>query len=125
MTVALTGLETMDNLLNEMRPLLLVVGVPEEQINIQSSKHRADALARAFDWLHDLKMSSEYKHTAHIRSLLPEKVWKRYKLFAIEDLREQVLLNISKKDLLKKWRTKRPAMFNKNKKRPKCSPNAS
>jgi len=100
-----------------MRPLLLVAGVPEEQIRIRSGKHRIDTLTRSFDWLHYLELSPEYEELAKVWRLLPESTWKHYDLFEIEGLREQGLLTVAKKKLLKKWKTKRPSIFNKDKKR--------
>lgn len=115
--VAKTANETINSLLDEMRPLLLIAGVPKEQIRVRSGKPQIQTLSRAFDWLHDLKMSLEYRAMVIVWKLLPESTWKRYDLYQITGLREQELLKTAKKKLLKLWKTKRPSIFNKDKKR--------
>ena len=117
--VARTSDESLDSLLNTMRPLLIVAGVPKEQIRIRSGKLQIATLSKAFDWLHDLKMSLEFDELISTWKLVPEKTWERYRLFGIEGLVEQQLLDIAKKKVLKKWKTGRPAVFNKDRKRGK------
>lgn len=120
-----TADETINGLLYEMRPMLLVAGVPKEQIRIRNTKHQINTVNRAFDWLHDLLLSPEYRKFVKIWKLRPEIIWARYKLYGIEGLREQELLEAAGKKLLKRWKTKRPSMFNKDKirKRPNVKKN--
>jgi len=100
-----------------MRTLLLVAGVPEKQIRIRTSKSHIETLSKAFNWLHDLYLSPEFAELKSVWALLPEKTWRRYDLFEIEGLREQELLKIAKKKVLRLWKTKRPVIFNKDKKK--------
>lgn len=115
--VANTSGETINSLLDEMRPLLIVAGIPQKQIRIRDGRLQIKTLSAAFDWLHDFKMSSEYEELVAVWGLLPEATWKRYKLFEIQDLREQVLLAEAVKKIARKWRSKRPGVFNANRKR--------
>ena len=111
----MTAIESIDNLLGEIRGTLLLIGVPIGCTKIKEKKHRIDACNRAFDWLHDLKMSREFADFCKVRALLPEETWQRYALFSITDLREQKLLSRVGRALLKKWNTKRPALFARDK----------
>ena len=107
-----TGLEVLLKLLKEMRPLLLKAGAPSKHLRINDKKkHRTDVLNRAFDWLHNLEMSEEFVVMTATLDLRPEKTWKNYELFGIDDLPEQILLKNAQKALLKKWRHKRPRIF--------------
>ncbi len=116
--VAKTSNESISDLLNSMRSLLIVAGVPREQIQIRANKPQIQTIAKAFDWLHDLKMSPEYIALFKVRNLLPESMWEKYELLDIEGLREQELLKDAGKKVLKLWKTKRPTVLNKKKKRP-------
>lgn len=116
--IAKTSNETIVDLLSKMQPLLLVAGVPKHQIRVRTNKSRIEILSKAFNWLHDLFISPEFEELISVWKLLPEKTWRRYALFEIEGLREQELLKIAKKKVLKKWKTKRPNIFNKDKKKP-------
>ncbi len=107
----MTPIESINRLLDEVRPILILAGVPEKCIKIKKSKHRIDACNRAFDWLHELKISVEFAHFKRIRALLPESTWEKYKLFKIENLREQVLLRNAGRAILRKWTRKRPTML--------------
>jgi len=117
--IAKTSNETLIGLLTEMRPLLLVAGVPKCQIQIRTSKSHIKTLVKAFDWLHNLYLSPEFAELKSVWGLLPEETWKRYTLYEIKDLREQELLKVAQKKVLKLWKTKRPVIFNKNKKKRK------
>ncbi len=112
----MTAVESINALLNEVKPALLIAGVLEGCIKIKEGKHRIDAYNRAFDWLHNLKMSAEYTNLLKVRGLLPEATWRRYEAFEITDLREQILLSEAKRKLLSCWCKKRPAMFRRTKK---------
>ena len=103
-----------NKLLDKMRSTLLLAGVPKHQINVRGAK--TQKLADAFDWLHNLKMGHEYCNYVLIRALLPEATWERYSLFGIDGLKEQILLTQAAKALRAKWREKRPAVFNSEKK---------
>ncbi len=112
----MTAAESINILLTEVKSTLLMAGVPEKCLQIKDGKHRIDAYNRAFDWLHNLKLSVEYINLLKIRGLLPEATWRRYDAFEITDLREQILLSEAKRKLLKRWTHKRPAMFKRHKK---------
>lgn len=108
---------SLEDLLNQMREVLVVSGIQEDQIRMRSGNHKIKTCVKAFDWLHDLFMSKEYKEVKRIWDLLPAKIWARYKSFGIEDTREQNLLVAAGKKLNKKWKQKRPRLFGKD--RPK------
>jgi len=114
--VAKTSSETLKGLLNSMRHMLVVAGVPKEQIRVRDGKLQITTLSKAFDWLHNLKMSPEFSELVKIRKLLPETTWKRYKLYDIEGLREIALLEAASKKVVKFWKSGRPRIFNKNRK---------
>lgn len=114
--VAKTSSETLKGLLEEMRSLLIVAGVPKEQIRVRDGKLQITTLSKAFDWLHNLKMSLEFSDLVKVRGLLPEATWKRYKLYEIEGLREITLLEAASKKVAKLWKSGRPRVFNKNRK---------
>lgn len=115
--VAQTSNETINGLLDEMRLLLLVAGVPKGQIRVRDGRLQIKTLSAAFDWLHDFKMSAEYIELVKVRKLLPEATWRHYKLYEIEGLREQKLLITAAKKVAKKWKSGRPKVFNPNRKR--------
>lgn len=94
-----------------MRPLLRVAGVPPKQINIRIDNAKLDTLLKAFDWLHNVKLSKEWEDIEYAWALLPEETWRKYKLFDIQDLREQVILESAQKALRKLWKTNRPRIF--------------
>lgn len=94
-----------------MKPLLLKAGVPARQINIRNSKAKIDTLLKAFDWLHDVRMSKEYEEIDYAWNLVPSVIWKRYERLGLTGLREQAILEKAKRALLKLWKTKRPKIF--------------
>jgi len=112
--VAKDARSSLENLLNEMRPLLLVAGVPTHQIRMRSGRHKIATCVKAFDWLHDIYLSEEYRQIKYVWSLLPPEVWKRYETVSLEDTREQILLSNAQVALLKLWKNKRPRLFGKN-----------
>ncbi len=114
--VAKTSNETLKGLLDEMRLLLVVAGVPKEQIRVRDGKLQITTLSKAFDWLHNFKMSSEFAELVKVRKLLPETTWERYKLYEIDGLREITLLEAASKKVAKLWKSGRPRVFNKNRK---------
>jgi len=110
--IAATSMETIVKLLLELKPTLLLAEIPVKQLSVRKGNHSTKACGRAFDWLHDIKMSVELKEYKSVRALLPEATWKHYTLFEIEGLREQILLEQAAQKLRACWRKKRPAMFN-------------
>ncbi len=101
----------LQRLLNEMQPLLKIAGVPDKQINIRTAAPKIDTLHKAFDWLHDLKLSYQWETLEKAWAMLPEEVWKRYKAFELEGLAEQKILESAQKALLALWKTNRPKIF--------------
>ena len=112
--VAKNARETIQTLLTEMRPLLLLASCPKHQIRVRSGSHRIQSCSTAFDWLHNLYLSDAYSDVKKIYNLLPEETWRRYKLFNFEGLREQELLKNACRALWLAWRKKRPSLFNKD-----------
>lgn len=107
--------KTIERLLNEMRPLLIEVGirnavmpVVDPEVNIALS-----LMNDSFDWLHRLYLSPEYKAALRIFLCVPASHWEGYRANNIHNLREQVLLAEKAMPLRKLWRTNRPAFFGK------------
>ncbi len=98
-------------LLNEMKSLLLVARVPAKQINIRTSAPKIDTLNKAFDWLHEIKLSHQWEDLKKAWAMLPEETWEKYKVFGIEGLAEQKILVSAQKALLALWKTNRPKIF--------------
>ncbi len=109
-------METLLDLLNKMKPLLIIAGVKKQQVDLTISKPHLKSAATAFDWLHDLYMSLEYGNMVKAYALVPPEIWARYKLLEIEGLAEQRILEETSKKLLKKWRNNRPRLLSKRKK---------
>jgi len=108
------SLESLNILLSEMRYYLLKAGIPKYQVRVRNQKHQFAALARAFDWLHNIKLSYEYKQFVYAWNLVPEQIWDRYKLHKITGLQEQDILEKASVALQQLWRIKRPRIFNRD-----------
>ncbi len=102
---------TLKKLLKDMKPLLVSAGIPARQINIRNSEAKIDTLLKAFDWLHDIKMSEEYEKMGYVWNLVAPVTWDRYEKLNITGLREQTMLEEAQKALLKLWKTNRPKIF--------------
>lgn len=101
-----------ERLLGEYSRILRFAGIPEQQINVaKGPKYKVHHFVKAFDWLHDFILSHEMSEWKRIRSMREESSWIIYNLVGIEGLQEQVLLQEASKNLLKRWRQKRPRMF--------------
>lgn len=107
--------ETLEHLLDIMRPYLKAAGIPPGQINARAGKHKTDTLGKAFDWLHDLYIHPDYAHHQYVYNLVPSETWKRYRLHGVTGLQEQALLILSSKIIRSLWKTKRPALFRRDK----------
>jgi len=108
---------SIEDLLDQMRPVLVEIGIPVEQINMRCGHHLIKTCNVAFDWLHDIFVSNEFQELLRIWNLLPENIWKRYRMHGFEDFREQILLSEAGRDVIKLWRCKRPRLFGKNRPR--------
>ncbi len=69
---------------------------------------------KAFDWLHDLKLSVEYSNYLEVRDLLPEEIWDNYKILEVTGLIEIEMLGIAASKLRKLWKQNRPPLFNRD-----------
>jgi len=107
--------DTITSLLDKMRPVLLAAKIPASQVNMKSGRFRIDTCSKAFDWLHDLYMSDDYKNVYNIWKLVSAETWERYKIYGIEGLKEQEIIEEYGKALLLAWRNKRPKLFGPNK----------
>lgn len=109
--------DSLTGLLIIMKSILLAAGIPEEQIRMRSGQHQIKTCAKTYDWLHDLYMSNAYQDVRAIWRLVDPETWRRYKLFEIDGLKEQELLECASKKLRKAWKTKRPRLLGKDRKR--------
>lgn len=105
----------LENLLSEMRPLLVDAGIPEKQVQMPIGKLpediKIDQYVKAFDWLHELKISREWEVLVAAKALLPQAAWANYKALNMKGLREQVILESAQALVRKAWRNKRPSFF--------------
>ncbi len=97
-----------------MRSTLTLSGIPPQQINIRKKQFILRTYVDAFDWLHELKISPEYKEFLAVRRLLSDETWATYKLLGLTGLVETDLLAATCSALKKRWKNNRPPIFNKN-----------
>jgi len=107
--------EDVEKLLNSIKPLLRIAGVPKQQINVaKGPKYNVNHYTNAFDWLHDFILSKEFENFKKAYALRPPEVWVNYDIIGVEGLPEQKVLDDAKIELQKRWRQKRPRMFGAN-----------
>ena len=107
----MTSLESLNNLLNKMKPILRAAGVLDHQLDIVPKEYKTKTLAVAFDWLHDIYLSHDYARVIKIWTSVAPDVWVKYRLYGIENLTEQRLLLAASSGLIKLWKNKRPRLF--------------
>jgi len=104
--------EDLESLMAELAPHLRRAGVSETQINIaKGPNYKVHHYVKAYDWLHDFKLSDEYAEYDRVWAMRPPEVWLNYEMLGVEGLQEQVLLQEAGAVLIKRWRVKRPRMF--------------
>lgn len=104
-----------ERLLRSISSMLKLAGIPKHQINVaQGPRYNSSHFARAFDWLHEFKLSDEFVALEYAWSLRPPEVWSHYEIIGVEGLAEQVILEKAKKAVQARWRQKRPRMFGPN-----------
>lgn len=106
-----------NSLINEMRPVLLDAGIPENQITMPKAdpiRIKFDSYVRIYDWLHNIYLSEEYAGILKVKKLLPEYVWNNYKAFGVRGLPEQLLLGSAGEKLQKLWRKNRPQFLGRD-----------
>jgi hypothetical protein len=104
-----------EKLLKSIASLLKLAGIPKHQINVaQGPRYNSSHFARAFDWLHEFKLSEEFVGLQEAWDLRPPDVWAHYELIGVEGLAEQLILEKAKKAVQTRWRQKRPRMFGPN-----------
>lgn len=107
-----------ETLIDEMRKLLLLAGIPERQITMPTTDPdntpAVIPLARyneIYDWLHMLLMSDEWAMVVSARQLVPDSVWDYYQLHDIKGQQEQLVLEKHLVKLRKRWKQNRPSFF--------------
>lgn len=121
--------DDISKLLEEMQFILVESGVPEHQVRMPRAlvgcgeveqtvpadplRIQSDTYIKAFDWLHNLRISSEYAGVLKVKALLPQKIWDMYKLQELRGLQEQNLLEKAQIKLRKLWKQNRPTFFGK------------
>jgi len=104
-----------EKLLESYVRILRIAGIPKQQINVAKGlKYKVNHYIKAFDWLHDFILSKEMDYWSSIRAMRSEETWEHYDAIGVEGLQEQELLQEASKNLLKRWRQKRPRMFGPN-----------
>lgn len=111
-------------LLDEMTFILVEVGIPEHQVKMPRQLTEAertlpadplripsDTYVRAFDWLHNLRISDVYAGVLKAKALVPQHIWDMYKLQELRGLQEQILLDTAQRKLRKLWKLNRPTFF--------------
>lgn len=119
MGVAQSCRESLETLMAEMQPVLLACGVPEEQARVANRRLKPEGFGKAFDWLHQIKMSEGYKKALKAWKLVSPDTWKMYAIQGFEGMQEQLLLEKAAKELLPLWKQKRPSIFGKDRPRDK------
>jgi hypothetical protein len=110
------SLSDIQGLLDEVRPFLIMAGVPTRRAQIAKGlDYKIKQCARAFDWLHQFSLSPQFEKFKQVRALRPEDVWINYANLGITGLREQVMLKEAGKALMLRWNVKRPRMFGPDK----------
>lgn len=108
--------ENVQKLLDDLTPILRLAGVPKSQINVaRGRKYRTRHFLAAFDWLHSFSLSLEFTTFQEVYALRPPEVWENYAAIGVEGLREQDMLQEAGRNLVRRWRAKRPRMFGKDK----------
>jgi hypothetical protein len=114
--------EEVEKLLDELRFVLVESGVPEHQVQMPRTDNgdpadplriQSDTYIKAFDWLHNLSISSAYAGVLKVKALLPQHIWDMYKLQGLRGLQEQLLLDKAQIKLRKLWKQNRPTFFGK------------
>jgi hypothetical protein len=112
--------DEIEKLLNEMQFILVESGIPEHQVKMPQMitgepadplRIQTDTYIKAFDWLHNLRMSDQYAGVLKVKSLLPQRIWDMYKLQELRGLQEQFLLETAQRKLRKLWKSNRPTFF--------------
>jgi hypothetical protein len=108
--------EDVEGLLDSLREILGIAGIPEQQINVATGpRFKVNHFVKAFDWLHQFSLSPQVTAMREAYALRPPHVWAMYKAMGTEGLREQEILQEAAKEVQKRWRVKRPRMFGKDK----------
>lgn len=116
--------ETVQKLLTEMEPILLLVGCNPNQVRVAEGEFKLKSYNVAYDWLHKLYLGPEYSVAEEIYKSVPEHAWKNYAAMGTEGLWEQEAIKEQGAPLLKAWRTKRPRLFGRDQK-PKADDDVS
>lgn len=110
-----TAWDNVEALLWQMRPLLVEAGVPERQVQMPTGRDPSEIkipqYVKAFDWLHELRISREWQTLVAAKALLPQSAWDNYKAMGMHGLREQLILESAQLAIRKAWKTKRPTFF--------------
>jgi hypothetical protein len=123
-----TAWSQVESLLNELRPLLVEAGIQEHQVKMPTGREVDEIpipqYVKAFDWLHELKISREWEVLLAAKALLPQLAWDNYKALGMRGLREQVILESAQLAIRKAWKDKRPSFFGRHYKPKKQDDNA-
>jgi hypothetical protein len=108
--------EDVESLLDGLREILTIAGIPEQQINVATGpRFKVNHFVKAFDWLHQFSLSPQMAELKKAYALRPPEVWQMYIAMGTEGLREQDILQEAAREVQKRWRVKRPRMFGKDK----------
>lgn len=113
--------DDVQKLIDEMRPLLLQAGIPERQTKMPEAEPeeiKSERYVEIYDWLHALKLSSEWDTVKKARGLVKEYVWVNYKATGVQGLQEQIILENANIKLRKIWKRNRPFFFGRKFKKP-------
>jgi len=97
-----------------MMPRMVVgCGEVEQTVPADPLRVKIETYVAAYDWLHNLSISSEYAAVVKVKSLLPQHVWDMYILQEFRGMQEQILLDKAQIALRKLWKRNRPTFFGK------------
>lgn len=102
-------------LLDEVRQNLVEAGVPARQIKMPEGREANDIkieqYVKAYDWLHNFKLSPEYVALEKAIALVKPHQWVNYKATGIKGLREQTIRESAELAIRRLWKKNRPSFF--------------
>lgn len=110
--------ECIQEILDKLLVWLELAKVPIKQ-TILPKTAKFESVNKAFNWIDDFANCEELEEIKRAYKLVPPETWKRYELWSIEGLQEQVILESAQKALLKRWKRNRPRLFGYVPKNPK------
>lgn len=107
--------QTVETLLNEMKPSLLLAGCNPNHVRVASGDFKLKTYNDAYDWLHRIYLSDVYAAVKKIYDMRTPETWVTYALMGTEGLWEQEAIADAGVALKRRWRTKKPRLYGRDK----------